>query len=95
MNWSSVPALKKTKSAIDYYDHISPSLGERFFIELLETYQKLSANPQYYSFISASRDTNIRDVRLPSFPYVVIYEILDNAVYIISVMNCYWKPLFT
>jgi hypothetical protein len=84
-----------TKVAIDYYDQINPMLGERFFIELLETYQKLSVAPQYYSYISTVRKSNIRDVKLPSFPYVVIYEIRKNIVYVISVMNCYKKPLFT
>ena len=96
MNTSSAPARKKKqKAAVDYYDHINPQLGERFFIELLETYQKLSSSPQHYSFISSVRNTTVRDVKLPSFPYVVIYEITGNSVYIISVMNCYRKPLFT
>ncbi len=91
----SARSEEEAKAAIDYYDHISVQLGERFFVELLETYQKLSGNPQHYSFISSVRNTTVRDVKLPSFPYVVIYEIIDNSVYIISVMNCHRKPLFT
>jgi hypothetical protein len=84
-----------TVAALDYYDEINPSLGERFFIELLETYQKLSLAPQHYSYISSTRKSKIRDVKLPSFPYVVIYEVINNDVYIISVKNCYQKPLFS
>ena len=91
----SARSEEEAKAAIDYYDHIDPQLGERFFIELLETYQKLSIAPQHYSYISSVRNTNVRDVKLPSFPYVVIYEIINSSVYVISIMNCYRKPLFT
>ncbi len=83
-----------TNTAIDYYDQINPSLGERFFIELLEVYQKLSSAPQYYSFISSVRISKIRDVKLPSFPYVVIYEVQENKVYVIAIMNSHKRPLF-
>jgi hypothetical protein len=88
----SARSEEETKSAIDYYDQINPELGDRFFIELLETYKKLAITPQYYSFISSVRDTNIRDIKLPSFPYVVVFEITGTTVNVISVMNCYRKP---
>ena len=90
----SARSEEEANAAITYYDHINVQLGERFFIELLETYQKLSTAPQYYSFISSVRNTTIRDVKLASFPYVVIYEIIESSVYVISVMNCHRKPQF-
>ena len=81
----SIRSQEETNAAIEYYDGINPELGNRFFIELLEIYQKLSVTPQFYSFISSVRKTTIRDIKLPSFPYVVIYEINEKAVYVISV----------
>lgn len=66
---------KDTKDAVDYYDGINNELGDRFLIELLDTYNKLSKHPQYYSFISSVRPNTLRDVKLPSFPYVVIFEL--------------------
>ena len=85
----------EAKNAMDYYDQINPSLGERFLIELLDTYHKLSVAPKYYSFISSIKSSKIRDVKIPSFPYVVLYEIIENTVYVISVMNSYQNPLFS
>jgi len=85
----------ETKDALDYYDHIDARLGERFFIELLEAYQKIIAAPQYYSFVSSVRKRNLRDIKLPSFPYVVIYEVAGDVINIISVMNSYRKPFPT
>lgn len=91
----SARSEEETVHAIAYYDNINTKLGDRFFIELLEIYQQLSTTPQYFSFISAKRPTAIRDVKLTSFPYVVIYEIVETKVYIISVMNCRKKPFIT
>ena len=91
----SARSEEETSAAINYYDHINPALSDRFFIELLETYQKLSVSPQHYSFISSVRNTSVRDVKLPSFPYVIIDQIQENNFYIISVMNCHRKPFIT
>jgi plasmid stabilization system protein ParE len=91
----SIRAEQDTKHAIYYYDQINLKLGERFFIELLEAYQKISETPQYYSFISTNRKTKIRDIKLPSFPYVVIFRVVKSAVYVIAVKNTYLKPFIS
>jgi hypothetical protein len=91
----SARAEEEAISAIMYYDQINPRLGDRFFIELLTVYGQLTENPQYYSFISATRHTTLRDVKLPSFPYVVIYDISGSKVLIISVQDCYRKPFIS
>lgn len=88
-------AEEEAKAAIYYYDHINQDLGSRFFAELLDTYKKLAITPEYYSFISSTRKNKLRDVKLQTFPYVVIFEIQENTVYIISVMNTSRKPFFS
>ena len=86
---------EEARTAVEYYDQISPSLGERFFVELLEIYQKLAISPQFYSFISSTRASSVRDIKFPSFPYVVIFRVWDDKVYVISVRNSYKRPLFS
>jgi len=88
-------AEEDAEIAIYYYYHINPDLGARFFTELLDTYKKLSIAPQYYSFISSRSKRKFRDVKLPSFPYVVIFEIQGNIVNIISVLNTNRKPFIS
>ena len=85
-------AFEETIAALEYYDHINPKLGTRFLTELSEIYERLSANPQFYSFVLSRRESNIRDVKLRSFPYVVIFEIRKKEVMVISVMNTHKKP---
>jgi hypothetical protein len=74
----SIRSQEETNAAIEYYDSVSPGLGDRFLVELLEIYQKLSVAPQFYSFISPVRKTTIRDVKLPSFPYLSSMKLLKR-----------------
>ncbi len=87
-------AQKDVEQAVAYYDQIDFKLASRFLAELSDTYRKLSKDPQFYSFVVTHRKTAIRDVGLKSFPFLVIYEIRETTVMIISVANRYKKPLF-
>lgn len=78
--------------AIDYYDKINPLLADRFSLELLDTFQKIKNNPQFYSYISKNPVDKFRDVKITSFPYVVIYEVHEAIVYISAVMHTSRKP---
>ncbi len=82
-------------NATDYYDQINPDLGNRFLSELHETYDVLKANPQFYSYISSDPSNKFRDVKLKSFPYLVIYEIINNDVFITAVMHTNRKPFIS
>ena len=83
------------KVAIDYYYKINPELGSRFFDELLATYNKIETTPQHYSYITSPVRSKLRDLKLPSFPYVVIFEISGSVVYIVALMSTHRKPLIS
>ena len=78
--------------AVDYYDKINSELGDRFLSELYAIFDQLSENPYLYSLISANSASNFRDVKLPSFPYVVVYETIETSVFVTSVMHTNRKP---
>ena len=88
----SIQAEEDTLNATDYYDNISPALGDRFIFELIETYQKIKNNPQHYSFISPDPKDKFRDVKLPSFPYVVVFEIVSAEIIVTAVLNTHRRP---
>jgi toxin ParE1/3/4 len=58
-------------------------LGEEFLAELEKTYNKISNNPKYNTFIDDKKV--IRDLHLYRFPFVVVYRIKNNTIEIISV----------
>ena len=78
--------------AVLYYESKQNGLGDRFFSEVLAVYAKLRTGPQHYSFVAAKRTTNMRDVKLDNFPYLVVYEIIADMVTVYAVINWHKKP---
>ncbi|MFM6926053.1 MAG: type II toxin-antitoxin system RelE/ParE family toxin [Ferruginibacter sp.] len=83
-------AADDTKEAYDYYEEIQTGLGDRFLAEVLVRFNEISHHPQYYGFIDAQH--SIRDVKLKSFPYLVVYEMEDNSVIVYSIHCAYRNP---
>ena len=87
----SPTAFSETNDAHLYYKSISEALGERFMKSLETTYSKLSRTPKYYGYINEFKD--LRDTKLKDFPYVVIFQIVDNRVLVLSVFNTNRNPV--
>ncbi|HXS56604.1 MAG TPA: type II toxin-antitoxin system RelE/ParE family toxin [Hanamia sp.] len=87
----SPTAFSETNDAYIYYTNISEALGERFLKSLEATYDKLSRTPKYYSYINEFKD--LRDTKLKDFPYVVIFQIIDNRVLVLRVFNTNRNPV--
>lgn len=90
--WISRRAEHETIIAVNYYDDINPDLGERFLNELDKVYNKISNNPEYYSYVLNNPGKKIRDLKVKQFPFNVIFEIRGTIVYVISVMDTRSKP---
>jgi mRNA-degrading endonuclease RelE of RelBE toxin-antitoxin system len=73
--------------AVNYYDEIDDDLGDRFLYELSSVYRKIETNPEYYSYLSDKPSDNFRDIKMKSFPFVVIFEFDGQDVVVTSVMN--------
>lgn len=65
-----------------WYEEKSIGLGNRFKNDLDKKIGNLKTNPQTFSFITASH----RRAPLTSFPYLIIYKILQQKVLILSVI---------
>ncbi|MDB5198837.1 MAG: type toxin-antitoxin system RelE/ParE family toxin [Chitinophagaceae bacterium] len=83
-------AAEDALQAYNYYENLQQGLGNRFLSELLERYNDISKHPQYYGFVDEQHI--IRDVMLKSFPYLVVYEIENDAVIIYAVHCTYKHP---
>ena len=73
-----------------HYEAQSIGLGERFLKSVQDAYSKLSEHPQFYSFING--DKNIRDIKLKRFPFVIIFQIVENTVLVLRVFNTNRNP---
>jgi plasmid stabilization system protein ParE len=85
-------AHQDTIDAYNYYEEKLTGLGERFLNALQQRYEELSVNPAFYSYINEDPLKILRDVKLEKFPFVVVYEIIENQVVIYAVHNTYKHP---
>lgn len=74
-------------SAYLYYEEQQTGLGERFLSELAYRYKDLSVHPQYYSFLAADTTQRLRKLKLPHFPYIILYQVINDDVIIHAVHN--------
>ncbi|PQJ11879.1 hypothetical protein CJD36_008780 [Flavipsychrobacter stenotrophus] len=72
-------AQEDFREAIYYYDNIDPELGNKFYEEIIAIYVKLTEHPQYYSFVNSERDSNVRDINVPTFPYVLVLKLAERT----------------
>jgi len=86
----SLTAYNETDDAYFYYEAQSVGLGERFLKSVEEAYLKLSEHPQFYTFING--DKNIRDIKVKTFPFVIIFQIVENTVLVLRVFNTNRSP---
>lgn len=69
--------------ALDYYDSISENLALRFEKELSEAFVKLTQHPEHYFKLNEQ----YRRIVLPSFPYMIVYRIVEQQVIVIAVFH--------
>ena len=79
-----------TATAYNYYENERQGLGEEFLDELVKRYDDLSDHPFHYGFIDDQQI--IRDVKVDRFPYVIIFEVIDNSVIVYAVHNTWRHP---
>lgn len=85
-------AITETVVAANHYKMISEALAIRFLNELNLVYNKITANPEYYSYTSKRPDDTLRDLKLKHFPFVVVFEIKGDEVFVSSVWDTRRKP---
>ncbi len=82
-------ARQELKEARDYYKKINPDLARSFLFIVDEYLKTIKDTP----FIYQIKFKNYREAVLRTFPYVIIYEVEDNFIYIDSIFNTYRNPI--
>ncbi len=81
-------AEEELNQAIDYYNECQPSLGWDFASEVYTAMQNIVNHPKAWTRLSK----NTRRCLINRFPYGVIYQIVENSILIIAVMQLNRKP---
>ena len=85
-------AEEELNYAVDYYNDCQPLLGLDFLEEVYATIQIILLYPKAWTSLSK----NTRRCIVNRFPYGVIYQIVDDEIYIIAIMPLnrmpgYWQ----
>lgn len=81
-------AIEMAKEAYEWYNEQQAGLGELFLEELESHYDKLESWPTVYSKIKK----DFRQVVLHTFPYVIVFEIIQKDVVIYSIFHTSRNP---
>lgn len=84
----SPEALTDVFVAMDWYEEQQENLGNRFYEDVISTMGYAVTHP--YSF--NEKHDNFRELALTTFPYVIIYEIVDDIVIITAVFHTSQNP---
>jgi len=89
MNFNFHPsAVKEFAASIDYYESIYSGLGLEFSEEVYSTIQRILLYPKAWVKIS----NKCRRCITHRFPYGIIYQIKNDEILIVSVMQLNQKP---
>ena len=86
----SATARTEEAEAYLYYEEKSEGLGERFLSEVQSTLKQIAENPTFYTYCDPRRI--LRDVALPKFPFVIIYEMEDNKIIVTNIHHTRKEP---
>jgi len=89
MKYSFHPLAKiEFNESISYYEECRTGLGAEFAKEIFSTIQRILQFPEAWTRLSK----NTRRCLTIRFPYGVVYQILDEEILIIAVMQLNRKP---
>ena len=87
-----LPAAEKdTIESHILYESQQYGLGERFLKSVEDSFKKLSQTPKFYSYINSNKD--LRDIKIKNFPFVIIYQIVEDKVLVVRIFNTNRNPL--
>lgn len=78
-------SLQEEAEAYLFYENEMEGLGEKFLKELERMLEKISTNPQHYSYSDETK--TFRDVSLKKFPFIIIYEMEVTRIKVYHIHN--------
>lgn len=83
-------AQQDVEEALAYYLKIRVFLAQNFIETVQEKYNNLENAPHHYSFFGNQK--RLRSVSVQKFPYLIIFQIEGDTVYIFGLHNTHQNP---
>lgn len=83
-------AIEEIDLAYAWYEQQKAHLGRSFLDELEVTLDKIVRNPRQYGFANKW----VRKLKLRKFPFLVVFEIEGDKIYVYSVLHTSKQPKY-
>ena len=88
---ASIPLpLKSLPEAGQFYEGRAPELGRRFLDTVEQTTESLAENPA----LGSPSSTTVRSLRVPQFPYAIVYRVESDRLFIVAVAHLRRRPKY-
>jgi toxin ParE1/3/4 len=74
--------------AAAYYERQHVDLGKRFLATVQDAVNRIQINPLLFPVV----EYDVRRCRVKTFPYDVLFQILDDQIVVIAVMHLHREP---
>jgi len=81
-------AIRDIKKAKNWYNKQQKNLGESFKNEIFKSFDDISKNPKGY----ASKFKSTRENPIKKFPYLVVYSIEEQLIFVLRVFPAKTNP---
>jgi plasmid stabilization system protein ParE len=71
-----------------WYESQQIGLGEKFIQKVESYFSRIQNNPIHFPL----KKGNLREAYIQKFPYVIIYEIIENEILVFAVFNTHQNP---
>ena len=85
-------AQDEALNAALYYQDIEPSLGDDIWSQYWKIIDALAERPERFPLLETVRSRTIRRTRLKRFPYMVVYEIVGEDVFVLAFAHTARRP---
>lgn len=85
----SIDAQNDIENAIDWYEFKQENLSSRFYDDFISTLDYLVQHPYMFPL----KGTAFREATFSTFPFIIIYEILDDIIIINAIFNTSKNPV--
>ena len=76
------------QNATDWYDGISPRLGNRFRAAVRARFRGIAAHPEQFGYAF----DDVRFARLRRFPYLVLFRETNQAITVLGILHAASDP---
>ncbi|GEN75885.1 type II toxin-antitoxin system RelE/ParE family toxin [Chryseobacterium hagamense] len=70
------------------YESIQTGLGEKFLLQVEKYFLQIKDNPRHFQI----KKNKYREAYLRKFPYIIIFDMVDDRVIVLSVFNTRQNP---